>query len=241
MRIAALLLGLAVSATPSIAQDCDCRDDGYPRYPTGGFLGGSLAVASTQGEFSHHVDGGVGFDLAYLHRIDRAGWLALRVDGGVLIYGYETQRVPLSSTIGGRILVDVNTTNSIAFVGFGPQLGVPDGRLTPYANGFIGWSYLWTGSSVRGRWHDEPFAETTHFSDWTFSYGGGGGLYVPLRRGPAPVSLDLGVRYAKSGRAEYLRVGDIQDNADGSITLFPVESETDLLTFRLGVKVGLTR
>jgi hypothetical protein len=163
------------------------------------------------------------------------------VDGGVLIYGYESQRVPLSSTIGGRILVDVATSNNIAFVGVGPQIGVPDGILKPYVNGYVGYSFIWTSSSVRGTWDREPFAETTNFSDWTFSYGGGGGLYVPLRRGPSPVSLDLGVRYQNSGQAEYLRPGDIQDNPDGTLTLFPVRSDTDLLTFRIGFTVGVTR
>ena len=41
--------------------------------------------------------------------------------------------------------------------------------------------------------------------------------------------------------AEYLREGDIRDNQDGSITLFPVRSDTDLLTFHIGLTVGLVR
>jgi hypothetical protein len=242
MRTATSLLPLLLLAAPLTAQDdCDCWDPWLEQRPTGGFLGGGLALATTQGEFSDYVDGGAGFDLAYLHRLDRDGWLAIRIEGGMLIYGYETQRVPLSNTIGGRILVDLNTSNSIAFVGVGPQIGVPDGRLKPYVNGYVGYSYLWTASSVRGRWGDEPFAETTNFDDWTFSYGGGGGVYVPLRRGPAPISLDLGVRYQNNGQAEYLRPGDIEDNGDGTITVYPVRSDTDLLTFRIGVSIGITR
>jgi hypothetical protein len=242
MRSVLPLLALLVAA-PLAAQPCedDCYDPWREQRPTGGYLGGGLALALTQGEFSEYVDGGIGFDLNYVHRLDRDGWLALRVDGGMLIYGYETQRVPLSNTVGSRIMVDVNTSNNIAFVGVGPQIGLPDGRLRPYANAFAGYSFIWTGSTVRGSWSQEPFAETTNFSDGTFSYGAGGGLYVPLRGGPSPVSLDLGVRYQNNGPAEYLLEGGIRDNADGSITLFPVRSDTDLLTFRVGVSVGITR
>lgn len=241
MRTTYALLALLLAAVPAAAQDCDCDDPWYEPRPTGGYVNGGLALARTQGEFSDYVDGGIGFDLGYLHALDSEGWFALRVDGGMLIYGYETQRVPLSNTIGGRVLVDVNTSNNIAFIGIGPQIGVPDGRLMPYVNGYVGYSYIWTGSSVRGTWDHEPFAETTNFSDGTFGYGGGGGVYVPLRGGASPVSLDLGVRYQNNGRAEYLRSGDIQDNNDGTITVYPVQSDTDLLTFRIGVSVGVTR
>ena len=34
---------------------------------------------------------------------------------------------------------------------------------------------------------------------------------------------------------------DIEDNPDGSITLYPVRSDTDLLTFHIGFSVGITR
>ena len=48
-------------------------------------------------------------------------------------------------------------------------------------------------------------------------------------------------RDAFKAQAEYLREGDIQDNPDGSITLFPVRSDTDLLTFHVGFSVGIAR
>jgi hypothetical protein len=239
---AALLLGAPAAAA---AQDCDYDYDdcGYYEVPTGGYVGGSFTVAQPRGEFADHIDGGFGGDLHYVHELDDRGWLALRLDAGLVVYGYESYRVPLSSTIGDRILVDVSTSNNIAFVGVGPQIGVPDGRLRPYVNGYAGYSFLWTSSSVTGSsyYHDEPFASTTNFDDWSFSYGGGAGLYVPLRHGYRPVSLDLGVRYHNNGEAEYLREGDIVDNPDGSISLFPVRSDTDLLTFHIGFSVGVTR
>lgn len=239
--VAAALL-LAPAALP--AQDCDCDYDDYElveRRPTGGFAGGSLAIAQMQGEFSDYVDGGVGGNLHYVHALDRDGWIALRADLGFAVYGYERVRVPLSPTLGGRILVDLSTSNNIAWIGVGPQIGVPNGRLRPYANAYAGYSYLATTSSVEGTYYDEPIASTTNFDDWTFSYGAGAGVYVPLRRGPAPLSLDLGVRYHNNGEAEYLREGDLVDNQDGTISVFPVRSDTDLLTFHIGISVGITR
>lgn len=247
MRTLPLLAAALVLAAPALAaqdDDCDCdyEERGYyEEMPTGGYFGGSLAFAETQGEFADHVDGGFGGQLHYVHALDRDGWLALRVDGGFMIYGYERMRVPLSSTLGGRILVDLTTSNNMAYVGLGPQIGVPDGRLRPYVNGYAGFSYIWTQSSVSGTAYDEDFASTTNFDDWTFAYGGGGGVYIPVRGGPSPVSIDLGVKYHNNGQAEYLREGDIQDNPDGSITLYPVRSDTDLLTFHVGVSIGITR
>jgi hypothetical protein len=238
---------LAAPATLAAQDDCeyydDCDYEEYDDRPTGGFAGGSFTIAQTQGEFADYVDGGLGGSLHYIHALDRDGWLALRVDGGFAIYGYERHTVPLSPTLGGRILVDLTTSNNIAWIGVGPQIGVPDGRLRPYVNGYAGYSYLATSSSVESSdyyYDDEDYFTTTNFDDWSFSYGGGAGVYIPVRGGSQPVSIDLGVRYHNNGEAEYLREGDIQDNEDGTITLYPVRSDTDLLTFHIGFSVGIT-
>lgn len=249
MRYGMLLAAALVAAPAALAaqDDCDYYDDcdyeEYEERPTGGFAGGSFTIAQTQGEFADYVDGGLGGSLHYIHALDRDGWLALRVDGGFAIYGYERQTVPLSPSLGGRILVDLTTSNNIAWIGVGPQIGVPDGTLKPYVNAYAGYSYLATTSSVESSsyYDDEDYFTTTNFDDWSFSYGGGAGLYIPVRRGASPVSIDLGVRYHNNGEAEYLREGDIQDNEDGSITLFPVRSDTDLLTFHIGFSVGISR
>jgi hypothetical protein len=241
---ALLTAALVFSAAHLHAQDdpdWDFPEEDLYRRPTGGYLGGSLTLGAAQGEFRDYVDGAFGGQLHYLHRLEPSGTLGIRLDAGALIYGHESYRVPLSGTIGGRVLVDVSTSNNIAFLGVGPQLGLPDGRLRPYVNGYAGLAYLFTQSSVRGTHSGQEFASTTNFSDVTFSYGGGGGVYVPLRGGSTPVSLDLGLTYRRSGEAEYLLEGGIRDNPDGSITVAPVRSHTDLLTFQVGVSVGLSR
>jgi hypothetical protein len=238
---AALLAAALFLPAAAIAQDCDCGDERGPRRSTRGYVGGRLEFAQPQGEFGERVDQGIGGNVHYIHALDRQGILAVRLDADAITYGHERQRVILSPTVGGRILADLVTTNNIAFLGFGPQLGVPNGTLRPYAHGFAGVSYLFTTSSLEGSASGEPFASTTNFDDLTFAYGGGAGLYVPLRRGVAPISLDLGATYRNAGRAEYLREGDIIDNPDGTVTLRPVRSDTDVLTFHVGVTVGASR
>jgi hypothetical protein len=243
MMMAAAALALASSA--AAAQD----DMGYGRrydddYDYGrlprSYVGGELAFASPQGEFHDFVDSGFGGGAHYILRLDENGWLGVRVDAGLLNYGHERQRVRLSSTIGDRIGVDLNTDNNIAFVGVGPQIGLPTGALRPYVNGFAGVSYIFTESSVRGSSSGESFASSTNYDDASFAYGGGAGLYVPVsRRGRNPVSIDAGVQYRHNGRADYLVEGGITDNPDGSITLDPIRSQTNLLTFHLGVSVGV--
>jgi hypothetical protein len=232
---------LLLAAAPLAAQDCDCED--WPdrtRFPTGGYAGGSFVYGQPQGDFGRQVDDALGGDMHYIHRLDRDGWVGVRVSGGFLNYGYERQRVPFSSTVGERVMLDLVTTNNIAYVGVGPQIGLPNGRLRPYAHGFAGVSYMFTSSSVSGSSSHESFAESTNFDDATFAYGGGAGVYVPLRHGPSPISLDLGVTYRNAGEAAYLREGDIQDLPDGGIVLNPRRSETDMVAFHIGFSVGIS-
>lgn len=237
-RLPLALLALALFAAPAPAQPYDPVS---PREATPFYLGGNFTYARAHGEFRDFVKDGFGGSAHGIVRLDRDGLLGVRMDLGALTYGRETQRVPLSSTIGGRILVDVNTSNNIGFAGVGPQIGVPNGALRPYAHGFAGVSYLFTESSLRGTRDDEAFASTTNFDDATFAWGGGAGLYVPVRRGVSPISIDLGVRYVNGGEARYLREGDIEDLPDNRVRIHPRQSDTDLVTFHVGVSVGLSR
>lgn len=239
--LATLLAAVLLLPGAARAQQCDCDDERGPRRPTRGYVGGRLELARPQGEFGERVEQGFGGNVHYVHALDRAGILAVRLDAEAITYGYERQRVVLSPTVGARILGDLVTTNNIAFLGVGPQIGAPNGTLRPYAHGFAGVSYLFTTSSLEVGVSDEPLASTTNFDDVTFAYGGGAGLYIPLRRGASPISLDLGATYRNAGQAEYLREGDITDHPDGTVTLHPVRSDTDMLTFHVGFTVGASR
>jgi hypothetical protein len=239
--LAALLAAPAVAAAqdPSIAAPRlgPATAAGEPR-----FMGGlSFSVAQPRGTFHRYVDDGYGVGAHGLYRVDRAGAFALRLDGGFLNYGRETIRVPLNTGPGGgRVQLDLTTTNNIFWLGVGPQLMAPRGLVRPYVNGTAGFSYFATTSSVRGRRSQESFAEDTNFDDAQFSWGGGAGVLVPVyRNARSLVFLDVGARYHDNGRnVRYLREGGIRDLPNGEVQLDVIRSRADLLTWHVGVSVG---
>ena len=233
---------LTLLLLPSIAsaQRRPRYDDREFNRPPRGAAGASFSYGRPVGDFLHYVDQGLGFDAFFRWNADRQGVLSFRIDGGMLIYGRETFTVPLSGTIGGRILVDLTTSNNIVWMGFGPQITSPTGFIRPYVNAAAGFSYFFTESSVEGsNNYNEPFASTTNYSDAAFRYGFGGGFLVPFQAGNTEWAIDLGAIYHGNGQVRYLREGGIEDRPDGSIVLHPIQSDANLLTYRLGFSVGI--
>lgn len=240
MKVRGMIIGivaLAVVAAPAQAQWMEEDDSLRSRRSAGG----SLQYARPQGEFAQQVDQGFGANGHGIYRLDDEGWLGIRLDGGFIVYGHEAYRVPLSSTVGGRTMVDVSTSNVIGHLGVGPQIGLPTGRVRPYLGGTVGLSYFATTSSVAGDDSGEAFASDTNYDDLTLALGGLTGVYIPLRQGHAPISLDIGARYHRNGRVSYLKEGSIKDNEDGTVSFDPIRSKADMLTFQIGVSIGVTQ
>jgi len=198
-------------------------------------IGGGLLMSQPRGELANNIDNGFGGDLYGLFRIDPMGAFSLRADIGGLEYGSET--IPSGSVFGGRLGFEVETSNSILWGAFGPQLMVPVGPIRPYGNVAIGVMDFSTSSAVRGtgQYEGETFASTENQSDNTHTWIFGGGLYIPFTGKLSMMALDVGGRYFTGGEATYLREGAIRDNPDGSITLFPSHSKTDQVTWHVGV------
>lgn len=235
------LAALTLLLLPSIAsaQRPSYERDSFDR-PTRGHVGASFSYGRPVGDFLSYVDQGFGFDAFFRWNADPQGILSFKIDGGLLVYGRETFRVPLSGTIGGRILVDLTTSNNIVWMGLGPQLTLPAGFIRPYANAGIGFSYFFTESSVEGsNTNNQPFASTTNYSDAAFRYGLGWGLLIPFQTNRTEWAIDLGAIYHGNGQVRYLREGGIQDMPDGSIVINPIQSDANLLTYRLGFTIGI--
>jgi hypothetical protein len=49
--------------------------------------------------------------------------------------------------------------------------------------------------------------------------------------------MDVGAEYNRNGVADYLAEGDIVDNPDGSLTLYPSRTEANYVTMRLGLSI----
>jgi hypothetical protein len=202
-------------------------------------LGGGASVAQPVGEFRNYVNNGFGGGAHLLVRVDPRGVLALRVDGGFLVYGHETKRMSFPGA--GRVELDVTTSNNIVTYSIGPQLMVPTGPVRPYVNAFAGGAYFFTESSIGDTEYDTDFASTRNFGDNVPSYGYGGGVFIPLAVRNALVGIDLGARFIRNGFTRYLREGGITDLPDGGYTVSPIESETSLVVYHIGVSAELRR
>ncbi|MDH3224186.1 MAG: hypothetical protein OEO23_10765 [Gemmatimonadota bacterium] len=199
-------------------------------------LYGTLAVPV--GEFQSFVNLGGGGGMGLLAFITPDRNVALKLDGTFVVYGSESIRVPLSPTI-PFVDVDVRTTNYIASLGVGPQVYLSTGSLRPYVYGTVGFSYFATQTSVSGTNEVEDFASTTNFDDFTLALTGGGGLSVQLSRGEHPVALDFSAGYQRNGLTEYLTEGDLIELPGGGWAVDPIRSETNLMSYRIGVSIGV--
>lgn len=230
--LTALLAFTALATTsPAAAQY------GFGGRPPRATLGGGAFVAQPVGEFKNYVDNGFGAGGHLLLRVDPQGFLALRADVGYLIYGHETKRVSLPDA--GRVQFDVTTSNNILTYSIGPQLMVPAGPIRPYVNAFMGGAYFFTESSVGGSDNSSDFASTRNFGDNVASYGYGGGLFLPFAVRNALIGLDVGARFIRNGHTRYLREGGITDIPSGGFIVSPIESETNLVVYHAGIRVGL--
>jgi len=200
-------------------------------------FGADLTISQPKGEFANNVPNGYGFDLTGMFRLDPQGYFNLRADLGGVQYGHEQQLIGFP--ISGRLSVDLNTDNRIGFGSIGAQLQVPDGWFRPYANAAIGATYFWTESSISGTGNSDAVLNTTNLDDWSHAWIFGGGVMIPF--GKSIGALNLGAKYHYGASATYLKKGDITDNPDGSITLNPRNSKTDLVLWQLGVSFAIPR
>ena len=203
-------------------------------------LGISFLVGDPLGAFSDYVDAGFGAEFFGRFPLEPQGLVSLRAELGFLIYGYESKRVCFEG-VGCRVQARLQTTNNIFYGGIGPELGLPLDWIRPYVNASLGFGYFNTTSSLESLWGERDLFSTENLGDGTFSVGVGWGLEMNVLRGRVPVAINLGARYHKNGTMEYLTEGDILDHPDGSVTLFPIVSEANLITYRVGVTVGIPR
>jgi hypothetical protein len=233
--LAGVLAQVGASALPAELEAQEIRE----LKPTAA-VGINFLVGDPLGEFSDYVDAGFGAEFYGRFPLEPQGLVSLRADLGFMIYGYESSRVCFEG-VGCRVQARLQTTNNIFYGGIGPELALPLNGFRPYVNASLGFGYFNTTSSLESLWGEEDSFSTENLGDGAFSLGIGWGMEINLHRGRIPVFLNLGGRYHKNGVMTYLTEGDIQDNPDGSITLFPVVSEADLVSYRVGVTIGIPR
>lgn len=223
----------SIASTLSAQANPVRRESALPR----GYGDINFAVSQPLGAFNDYIGAGYGLTGGFVWNFDRDRVFGIRAEGGFVQYGNERTGACLVSC---RVEVDVNTSNDIVFGGIGPQITVPAGPFRPYLNATAGFSYFFTHSSITGRnnYENDVF-DTTNHDDAVFALTGGGGFLIPLSMRRTPVLLDLGATFHRNGEATYLRKGSIVDNPDGSITISPIRSEANFITYRIGVSIGV--
>lgn len=194
-------------------------------------------VVRSEGEFAQYVDGGLGVGGAFLLSRSGSSALALRIEAGFVGYGRETKQVPFYGS-GGRVLLDMTTSNDILLFGVGPQLMATSGAVRPYVAGTVGVAGFLTSTDLTGSGDTQSFGNTNNQGDATFAWTTSAGVFIPMQRGRNAWSFDIGATYHGNGTATYLRHGDILDNPTGPATLNPITSQTRFVSFRIGVRIG---
>jgi len=186
------------------------------------------------GEFSENVtNNGYGGGGQFLVRLGPSPFL-IGGDVGGVIYGSESRREPISTTI-PNLQVRVRTTNNILLSHFVVRAQPRSGTVRPYMDGLIGLKHLFTRTTISDLSDDEDIASNTDLSDTSLSYGFGGGLQIPLTKGrEARILLDTNVRYLRGARAAYLKKGSIRE--ENGLPVFDVLfSRTDVIAVQVGV------
>ncbi len=203
----------------------------------------SFAGAVPTGEFEDEInDGGFGvcIDGVWSPQLQPFG---IGLSFEYLLYGDQTRREPLSSTI-PDIQVDVSTTNNIVQTHLFFRVGYRHGGFRPYADALVGFKYLYTRTSIDDIYDsggDEVDIGSTNFDDWAYSYGVRGGTMIRVYDGIARkrgynVFIDLRAGYIFGGEADYLKEGSITQT--GSTVTYDVRrSKTDLFIVHLGASV----
>ncbi|HKQ80418.1 MAG TPA: hypothetical protein VJ810_42380 [Blastocatellia bacterium] len=186
------------------------------------------------GQFSENVtNNGYGGGGQFLVRLGPSPFL-IGGDLGGVIYGSESRREPISSTI-PNLQVRVRTTNNIFLAHSVLRVEPRTGLVRPYADGLIGLKYLYTRTSISDISDDDDIASNTDLSDTSLSYGFGGGLHIPLTKGPeSRILLDMNVRYLRGSQAEYLKKGSIRQE-NGQAVFDVLSSRTDAIAVQIGV------
>ncbi|HXL86112.1 MAG TPA: hypothetical protein VN927_02840 [Gemmatimonadaceae bacterium] len=200
-------------------------------------FGGDGVMSQPKGEFASNVGRGWGFNLNGTYRIDYKGFLSIRADAGTVQYARERKDASFFG-ITGRVALNLETTNNIAWGAIGPQIMIPDGPFRPYANAQVAYTDFSTTSTLGDPYGQFQPISNQNAHDGSHAWIFGSGFQIPFGTSGA---FNLGAKYYYGGRATYLTKGDITDNPDGTITLHPRNSKTDMVLWQLGFTLAIPR
>lgn len=234
----AALVGLLALAAPASGQPTSPSPDTNAVRTPRWHVGLAADVGQPVGDFKRNVKNAAGAQAHVLLRLDRHGLATLRLQGGWLNYGHESQRSCLGTAPHCRVAVNLTTANGIFSLALGPQLSLPLGRVRAYGYGLVGLSRFATVSGLGGGLVPDFVAADENFGDGGLVWRGGVGLQLPVHRS---TSIDIGVGYETHGTRDYLIKGGLTDQPDGSLGFDIKRSKADLYVIRIGVTTLIGR
>lgn len=241
----ALVPALVLALAPALA-GAQVLGGGVPsRVPVGRHMvGGAGMYGQPLGEFGENVKRGFGLDGAATFGVDARGIFGIRGELGYLQYNRRTEEFFVSTGF-GLVELESQTKSGVLTMGIGPQISAPAGPVRPYAAATIGFARFATTTAIVLPGHssnsgeDETLEEQTVSSDFIQSLGGtvGVGFAVPaFGRG---IMVDIGARYHRNGRAEYVTPAGVDYDGTGNVTVTPTEGEADFVVYRIGILVPI--
>lgn len=233
-RITSLVLLVAV-ATTTFSAVAGAQYNSQARAfapPPRWSIGGGFDYAKPVSQFGQNVDHGFGGGGFARVGLDRGGLLSIRADVDFLSYGHDTQYLPF-----GYYELQQETSNNVVVATIGPQLTIPLGGPSLYANGGVGVGYFYTETSLSDYNSQQTYASQTNYSDNSLVYAAGAGLTIPFSFARQTLAIDLGARYHAIGTTRYLTKGDIQEDPNNpyNVIITPHESDARFMTYRLGL------
>jgi len=243
-------LMLSVAATADARQDSPAAGSAQPtaykerKKPLrivggiGGIIGAPVGEFHDNVQIAGGVTGHFGISLG-------DSPISLGVEASYLTYGGEDRMLP----VGGLpdLTVSVSTSNDVYLFHGRTRAQKRAGRVRPYVDGLVGFSYLITTtgvdakescSSLDGSYSCSDNGDSvTNLDDLVFSAGVGGGVMIGLGKSGS-VRLDLSLRYLYGAQATYLTEGGILWADTGPPILDPHRSRTDMLLIGIGITVG---
>jgi hypothetical protein len=132
--------------------------------------------------------------------------------------------------------ISVETRNAMATLHGRVRAQRRRGRWRPYTDGLFGFAIIYTESETR--LDGVSIGETeTQARDLVASRGFGAGVMMRSRPGDEVPMLDIGVRYLRGGRADYLVEGAIR-RVDSRVIRDVTHSRTDMVTVHIGMAFG---
>ncbi len=196
-------------------------------------LGAGPLYARPSGSFAWYVGDGYG---AGGHVTLGGGGrrLAFRLDADYVRFAATTRARPY---LAGRPAM-IATGSTIFSATAGPRVHVTARRLRADVGAGAGFARLTTTGTV-SLGSLPSLNGSTSFENLTYALAGDGGLGVCLRRGPAPLWLELSARYLRLGPSRWLREGNLPVGTVSGLYLKPTWSTSAQWVYRASLELGV--